>query len=258
MHHFHHGCDYKFVRRVLAAEFYHLFRAANAVGDVAHLLGALGVADERCAVESFLYVGELPCLVLRVRPAVAVPQNHFAPRLLRYPGAEVPVGAEYYLLLRRNLFYDFERVAARADYVADLFYARAAIYVRNHCRARVLSLENCELHGLAELFERAARRAVGQYHRLFGVEDFCGFRHKIHARKRYDFRAGFFGLPRQPERVSHIVRDFLNLAAYIVVREYHGAAPFFQFENPFLDAGQLRRGAFFEWRENYRLHRISF
>lgn len=88
-------------------------------------LGHSGVADERCVRERAFERKKFVRLVLRVRPAVAVPQNEVAAGLFDNPRAEVLVGAENYLPIFGNLFYDVEGVAACADYVAQLLYARA-------------------------------------------------------------------------------------------------------------------------------------
>ena len=254
VYHFDDGRDYELVAWVFAAVQNHFFGAANAVGGVAHCFGAFGVADERRVRERALERKKFVRLVLRVRPAVAVPQNEVAAGLFDNPRAEVLVGAENYLPIFGNLFYDVEGVAACADYVAQLLYARAAINVGNHYRVRVLALEDGKLGGVAKLFEGAARGVVGEDDGLVGVEDFRGFRHEVYARERYDVGVGFLRLARESERVAHIVGYLLDFVAHIVVRQNYGVALFFELQNFFLYVRKLRFVAVFVGREDYCLH----
>ena len=232
----------------------HFFGAANAVANVAGGLGHFGVSDYGRVGECRFEVGELLRLVLGVRPAVTVPQNHIASGLLDNPRAEVLVGAEDDFAVGGNLLYDVERVAAGADDVAERLDFRAAIYVGDYERVGVLFLEDGKLDGVAKLFECAARGVVGQDDRLCRIEDFRGLRHKIDARERDYVGVGFLRLTRQPERVAHVVGNLLDFFAHVIVRQNNGVAAFFGFENPLLCLGEPFFRASVKRRKYYRLH----
>ncbi len=118
----------------------------------------------------------------------------------------------------------------------------------------MFALKNLQLHGMAKLFERTARRVVGQHNRLVGVENLRGLRHKIDTRKRDYVGGSFLCLARKPERIADIIGNRLNFLADIVVRKNHGIALLLQLENLFLRVRKRFFFAVFVGREDDCLH----
>ncbi len=78
--------------------------------------------------------------------------------------------------------------------------------------------------GVDRVGERAAGAEVGDQDGLLRREDRGGLGHEVHAAEGDRVRVGGRGLPREPERVAHVVGDVLDLGQLVVVRQDHRVA----------------------------------
>src|SRR5690606_12023463 len=65
-------------------------------------------------------------------------------------------------------------------------------------------------------------RQVGQQYLLGGIEDLCGLRHKVDARKQDDVRIRFMGPLGKPLTITYMVRDFLDLRVLVIMGQDQG------------------------------------
>src|SRR5919106_221810 len=88
----------------------------------------------------------------------------------------------------------------------------------------VLGLPGTKLVGVDRVRERATGVGIGDQDRLIGREDRGGLGHEVDAAEDDHLGVGGGGAAREPERITHVVGDVLDLGHLVVVGEDDGVA----------------------------------
>ena len=139
--------------------------------------------------------------------------------LLREERAEVPVGSEEDLLVRRDRADDLLGVRGGHDDVRERLHGRRAVDVGQRDGAGMLLAPGAEGLRRAGVLERAAGLVVRQYDFPCRIQDLGGLRHEPDAGEGDDRGVARLGLAGQVERVADEVREVLDGLFLVVVGE---------------------------------------
>ena len=163
-----------------------------------------------------------------VDDADARPEQHVAPELAVEIAAEVAVGAEDDLLVRRDLGKDRLGAGAGDDHVGQRLHLGRTVDVGQRDVIGVRLAEGAELVWRAGVFKAAPRVHVRQDDDLLRAEDLGGIGHELHAAKGDDIGARFGGLAAQLQTVTDKIGEVLDFRLLVIVRQDHRIAFFTQ------------------------------
>ena len=181
---------------------------------------------------------------LDVDVAIPLPEIHFTSGLFHDPSAEVLVWDEEDGSVGGGLVDDFHGISRGANHVAKGFDAAGTVDVGDDVVIflRVCGEECFELVGGAGLFERASSVRVREDDDFAWVDDFCGLSHEVDSAESDHVGVGGFCVVGEAEGVTDVVRDVLDVAGLVIVREDDGISGFFQGENFLLEVECDRHG----------------
>ena len=229
-------------RRVIAAVVDHFFGGANFVGEHADGFGAFGMRDDGRAGEFFADAEDGGVSPFDVDVTVAAPKGHWAVGLFHHPGAEIFVGDEEEVFVFGSGIDDFDGVAAGDDNVGKRFHFGAAIDVGDGPEIWIGVLEGFEFWRRTTGFERTAGVAIGENYDFVWVKNFGGFGHEMNTTEDDDFSAGFGGHLGEAEGIADVIRDVLDFADLVIVREDDCVEFLFEIEDVFGKSVETGRG----------------
>ena len=191
---------------------------------------ALGVSDNRSGGVGRADFFDALTGEFDVDVAVALPERHGTSGLFGDPRAKVFVRDKEDVAVGGDTFDNFHRVAARADDIGERFDPGRAIDVSDDVivlRGMLFEVSG-KFVGRAGIAERATGLKVGNDHRLAGVDDFRRLAHEMNPAESDDVGRGLGRPVGQPERIAHVVGQFLNFGHLIVVGENDRVALAFQ------------------------------
>ena len=156
---------------------------------------------------------------------VALPHPDLDPPVGPHPahvGAEEEIGQEEDALVLGDGVDHVEHVAAGAAVVELRLHLRGGVDVAHRDVAGELRLPPAHVLRGDRGGERAAGLEVGQQHPLRGRQDRRGLRHEVHAGEHDHLGVRRGRLPREAERVAHVIGHVLHFRALVVVGDHDG------------------------------------
>ena len=225
--------DDEILRLRLACEPAHTARGEPLIRRVAHVARAFGVNHHDGAGMPSTRFRDGPGGNHRMRGAVAGPERIVAPQETGDMSAQMLIGHEKDLLVRREPGHHPFGVAARHADVALGFDFRRGVHVTDGFGAGVFRLQCAQLRAGDHVRHRAAGCRLGDEHRLGRVEDLGRFGHKPHAAEDNHVSLDFRRTTGELQRIAGEVGDVLHLPPRVVVGEDHGVAHFSETRNLF-------------------------
>ena len=156
--------------------------------------------------------------------AAAVPQQHVAAGLARQVAAEVLVGGEDDLLVRRQLRDDLLGRGGGDDDVAVRLHRCRAVDVGQRDMVGVRGAEGGKFLRRTAVLQAASGAHVGEDHGLLRAQDLRHLGHEADAAEGDDVGIGLGRLLRQVEAVADEIREVLQRRFLIVMRQDDGVA----------------------------------
>ena len=174
-----------------------------------------------CAAVFCLQLEQFGLAERLVDDADAGPQQHVTVELAIEIAAEMPIGAEDYLLRRVDLREDRLRARTGDDDVGQRLHLGRAVDVGQRDVVGVRGAKRGEFFRRTGILQAAAGVDIGQHHDLFRAQDLGGLGHEPHSAKGDDLGIGRGGLAAQFKRIADEIGQILQFRLLIIMRQDH-------------------------------------